>query len=848
MADFTEIIQEINTNLPDNNTQSITAAKLRDTLIDLTNTIENQQDGFETDLQNQLDTFEGQIDSTLGNLIVDNLTSSSTTNALSANQGRILDEKITQLPNVLSNPITTSVDFTSASLDTMNFVIGVSTLNWSNSTNAKCAIIPVYAGEKLFIESTNNSCHYGFLSSYPTPVVGESANLIGDTLYYLNTTSTPETSRTQIVPQNAQYIYVKMKEGNTTYTPSTLTITGERFITDTDIVNNLESTDSSKVLSAAIGPQIDKLEKSISKENIISIFRCNQVSFVIGVSTLNWISTDGARCAIVPVTPGEKIYVKAMPGASTHIGFWENYPEPVAGESANLIDGLKYTGVSSHPALDETYTVPSNAHYMYVKMLEGSLAYTPEVLKRITDEAVVIDSYYPVDIYEDTYIEEDIVAYNTKLSTGVRRTKLYKIDPTINYKVIIYVYASSSSTANQIRFYDSNMNLLGGDYPISTSSYWAKMEDVTLPENTAYVKLYGYIGSAGSGYTNKGCFALMKPLKKDGSMPKNSNVYCVSKIKYPTMPWNYSEADTTFPQTDIWSAWSFMFPYSANSITGKEFPLVSFFHGSRGFLTSEYMGYNSAATSTGIVGALRNKGCVVFDINGWGISQESDQYSRHWGNPIAVETVKKAYEVLTTRFNCRKGMVISGISMGGAISKSYCMIHPEDVIACALEAPSDMGCTSRIMTWDGEVATAWGGYDSAQALTDDVNRDRFIGYSPTLKPMVIQDDGTITFMQNVMDWKSVYNPSASGYNDANNLLNPTNIGRFYNPFPVEIKIWHGDADTNVSLKYNQYFVNTVRNANCNATLRLCPDCVHDLNTYPWVMDEVVNYIVDKLNI
>lgn len=79
MADFTEIIQEINTNLPDNNTQSITAAKLRTTLIDLTNTIETQQGNF-----------ENVVNATISNNIVDNLTSEDTDKSLSANQGYIL--------------------------------------------------------------------------------------------------------------------------------------------------------------------------------------------------------------------------------------------------------------------------------------------------------------------------------------------------------------------------------------------------------------------------------------------------------------------------------------------------------------------------------------------------------------------------------------------------------------------------------------------------------------------------------------------------------------------------------------------------------------------------------------
>lgn len=82
MADFTDIIQEINTNLPDNNTQSITAEKLRTTLIDLTTKIDDVQDDFET-----------MVNNSLANITVDNLTSSETEKALSANQGQELKNR-----------------------------------------------------------------------------------------------------------------------------------------------------------------------------------------------------------------------------------------------------------------------------------------------------------------------------------------------------------------------------------------------------------------------------------------------------------------------------------------------------------------------------------------------------------------------------------------------------------------------------------------------------------------------------------------------------------------------------------------------------------------------------------
>lgn len=854
MADFTDIIQEINTNLPDNNTQAITAEKLRTTLIDLTTKIDDVQDDFETNLNEELDSFRNDVEDTLENIVVDSLVSTSTSEALSANQGRILDEKITNIPEELINPETKEINL-STDVETVNFVIGVTSKQWYTIGNAKSAIIPVNQAQTWYFKTTRStSVQYGFFASHPTPVNGESAGLIEDTLYFMNTTSYPETERTFVPVEGAQYMYVKISEQSQTFSPTTITVTIQKFITETDIVDNLNSEDTTKVLSAAIGPQIGEIKEAIAKDQIVALEQCNQIAFVIATSSLQWYAISNGRCAIVPVTPGNKVYVKAQPGKTTNIGFWAEYPSnPVNGESANLIDGLYYTGISSHPALDETYTVPSTAHYMYVKLhQETSNDYTPEIVKiTSTSTKLTIDSYYdyPDEFFEDTYIEEDIMAISSTRGTNMLRSKIYKIDPTVSYKLILYSYASSS-TINLLEFYNSSMTLISGTYPVSTSAYWVKMEDVTLPEGTVYVRLRGYmLPAASSQYTNRGCFALMKPIKNDGSMPRNSNIYCVSKIKSPIMPWNYSEAETTFPQTDIWSAWSFMLPYGAQQVTGKKFPLVSFFHGSSGFLTSEYMGYNTAATSNGIVGALRTNGCCVFDINGWGISRDSDQYSRHWGNPIAIATAKKAYEILTTRFNCRKGMVISGISMGGAISKSYAMTYPEDVIACALEAPSEIGCTIRGgMTWDGEVAIAWGGYESAEALEADVNRDRFIGYSPLVKPMIISSDLNMKFMQNVMDYKSVYNPSSSGYNDDNNMLKPANINKFYNNFPVQIKIWHGDADTNVSLKYSQCFVNTVRNANGNATLRLCPDCTHNLNEYPWVMNEVINYIIDKISI
>lgn len=103
MADFSNIIQEINTNIPDNNTQAITAAKLRTTLVDLTNQIDTVQDDFENNIN---DIISGYTEVT----VIDNLDSTDTDAALSAKQGNVLNDKISAINDTLYTTTQTAVD------------------------------------------------------------------------------------------------------------------------------------------------------------------------------------------------------------------------------------------------------------------------------------------------------------------------------------------------------------------------------------------------------------------------------------------------------------------------------------------------------------------------------------------------------------------------------------------------------------------------------------------------------------------------------------------------------------------------------------------------------------------
>lgn len=84
MADFSNIIEEINTNLPDNNSQAITAEKLRSTLVDLTNQVGDSLK-FSTD----------EDINTVG--IINNLVTGGEHNVLSAEQGKLIKEGFSRI-------------------------------------------------------------------------------------------------------------------------------------------------------------------------------------------------------------------------------------------------------------------------------------------------------------------------------------------------------------------------------------------------------------------------------------------------------------------------------------------------------------------------------------------------------------------------------------------------------------------------------------------------------------------------------------------------------------------------------------------------------------------------------
>ena len=877
MADFTNIIEEINTNLPDNNNQSITAAKLRTTLIDLTDTIDSQQDDFELHMDTSFGVLQGQVETALDNLIVDNLNSDSSTSALSANQGRVLDEKI----DTIEYPEYVQLDLDSYTVVTQG-TIRYSTDVWDNYTYQynRCIFIPINPGSKVEILGANKQQNTGSQFAFLTTneiTIDETPSYAGESSLQFAAYNTLVSA---VAPEGSVWLYILYQQNNTntgTYPdnrkPQYVKVSSSLpYVRESDIVTNLDSTDEDKVLSAALGPVLKPAVEAGKAVNYISPLGGMKVQGAnLYYENAAWLLGTGRSCTFVDIQGLGIKKIQVVAGShSTHFAFVENFEVPDNGveglenTTADVIGG-RVTTLNANT--EYTVDVPSNAKFIYFNIsgeaqtgtYEGRCqTYVPKEV-RIIEQDSNIETIIPSwdDNYDyETYIEENY--YDSYIFNKYTKQKFYKIDHNAEYAIILYgkknygsyvygvvTYNSSNEVVRQIEDYKWG----GGSTSGITVDTDNDISPITFQDNEEYVRImYWYIKEEGDyGYTAKG--ALMRKLKNDNWVPTNSLIYCVSKIKYPTMPYNYSVADTTYSQTDRWSAWTFVMPYNYNRtlFTNKKFPICTFFHGSSGYDTPDNMGYASSeqimfsAKGYTLTGMLREAGFVVFDINGYGISMQDDDNSRHWGNPMAVSTVKKAYEVLVDRFNCRRGMAISGISMGGAITKSYCMTYPEDVVCAAVEAPSELGGTCRFSVTGRHVenqsqtsaAHAWG-YTNAAAMYADNEHTAFIGYSPCIAPNVIDENG---FIKKIVQTE---------WNEQSDIYD--NITNFSSHFPVEIKIWHGDADVNVPPEYSQWFVNTARNANCNATLRICPGCVHDLNIYNWVKQEVVNYVVGKMKL
>ena len=384
------------------------------------------------------------------------------------------------------------------------------------------------------------------------------------------------------------------------------------------------------------------------------------------------------------------------------------------------------------------------------------------------------------------------------------------------------VYSVSQNTKfyNQIIHIDSDTTLGPNNQPSSTNGDITGAKYVGLAVLTATTPYFGSVSAL---------TPVPQSLVKKAATP-SVIIEFVTTIQKPFVTTMDSATNQEITETNTLSPWAVMFPTSYANI-GRPTPVVAMLHGLGGIVTSQVMGYSG----TGWVDtrqAYLAAGFAVMDVNGYGVSQESDDNSKHWGNPLSIETLDKAFEYLKENYNVWDKLLIAGISMGSILAMGYAKCFPEKVAAVGCFAPNLFAYSMRYLSGDGSKERAWQYQDHAAANAD--NYKNLTGYVVLNECQVVDTNG---FMKK-------YEWPASKPADW-----PTNLAdvQLVDSFPVPMRVWQGTSDDQVNPNCSKLLVSALRRGNSTVSLRLCLNVGHDVQNESYVRNEAVSWFKRFVN-
>ena len=395
-----------------------------------------------------------------------------------------------------------------------------------------------------------------------------------------------------------------------------------------------------------------------------------------------------------------------------------------------------------------------------------------------------------------------------------------------------YGFGSTQTQTYTLNYYDDEWNHLGGavinpgsdpitNYTMSKLQYpasWAGYEE-TYKAQSKFLRITGFTGSREANLYET--WTIPQSILAQNATP-NTILIFASLIQSPAL-YDGTNNNTEITTTNVVSPWGIIFP-DTYTVTGQRTPIVAMLHGSEGYVAEGVLGY----TSSGWVN-LQNQflaaGFAVMDINGYGASSEPDDKSKHWGCPLAVETLDKAFEFLRQNFNVCDKLLILGMSMGGPLAESYTKCFPGKVASVGLFAPNFFAYSCRFIE-DSSKYLAWGYADHAEAETDGYSH--LTGYMPLNECLVVDDD---TGVVKKFDW--------TDYDDNNK--SEVLSKKIIDYFPVPLRVWQGSSDTSVPLSHSQLLVASMRRGNSPATLRICNGANHSVYTNAYVRNEAVSW-------
>ena len=397
-----------------------------------------------------------------------------------------------------------------------------------------------------------------------------------------------------------------------------------------------------------------------------------------------------------------------------------------------------------------------------------------------------------------------------------------------------YGYGSGQTSIYTLNYYDEDWTWLGGavinpggdpvtNYTLTKLSYpasWAGDEE-TYKAQAKFLRISGYSGTPNRLANLYETWTIPQSVLARTATP-NTILTFASLIQSPMMK-KITNDNTEITTTNIVSTWGIIFP-DTYTVTGQPTPVIAMLHGSNGYVADGVLGYASGGWIT-MRDAYLADGFAVMDINGYGVSSEPDEKSKHWGCPLAIETLDKAFEFIKQNYNVCDKLILHGTSMGGILAETYAKCFPGKVACVGLFAPNFFAYSIRFVD-DATKYPAWGYTDKADAEADGFNE--LTGLVP-LSECQVADGDTNAISQ--FEW------SDYDYDHRTDILTKRLIDRF----PVQVRIWQGSADSSVPSSHSVLLFNSLMRGNSPVSIRVCLNAGHDLASVAYVRNEAVSW-------
>jgi len=221
--------------------------------------------------------------------------------------------------------------------------------------------------------------------------------------------------------------------------------------------------------------------------------------------------------------------------------------------------------------------------------------------------------------------------------------------------------------------------------------------------------------------------------------------------------------------------------------TGPTTKLILWAHGAGGLVTTQDSGELAAAEPY-----FLPAGYALFDVNG--SNNHYQTRADHMGSPRTLQAYRKAYDYLIANYNLDPQIYVHGHSMGGLAALTFASQYPSLVRCLGLVHPvTDLYHQAWLHPWLSTTRQQMASeYHFVDSTGSTYEADKVVGYNP-ISTNAINCNGQ-----------------------------PVIVGT------RPMKVWHGDADTHVSLAGSQAYIQAVKRGGGIADLRVVAGVGHQV--------------------